>query len=186
MADDETLSASETTKRRRAPMQGAGSKLWLLVMVGVVLIGSGGGFATGWMLVHSAPPPGQAPPPGRPPPEDAPAPVPDQPGELRYFDFEPITVNINEPRLARYIRATITVAFRAEDYGRGKSMVERKLPELRNLLTVYLASLTLEEIRGEKNLNRIRREIRNKLNEHLWPEQKPLIETIFLKEFAVQ
>lgn len=105
--------------------------------------------------------------------------------QFGYVDMEPIIVNLDEPRLARYVRANITLAVKG-DAKPVAEIVEKKMPELKSWLTVYLSGCTLEDVRGPKNLNRICREIREAFNDQLWPGAKPQIEKVLLKEFAVQ
>jgi len=80
----------------------------------------------------------------------------------------------------------MTLAFKPENFKLATETIEKRLPELRSRLTVYLSGCTLEDVRGPKNLNRIRREIQDSLNRDLWPGGNPLIEEVFFKEFVVQ
>jgi flagellar basal body-associated protein FliL len=116
----------------------------------------------------------------------APPTAPDVSGAYRYLDIEPITINLDEPRLARYVRAAITLAFDAKNEAEVRSQVDKCLPELKNWLAVYLAGRTLDEVRGTQSLNRVRREICDAFNEQIWPQQPPRIHHVLLKEFAVQ
>jgi hypothetical protein len=54
------------------------------------------------------------------------------------------------------------------------------------LLTVYLSSLGLEDIRGDKNLRSIQSRVREVFNENLFPGAKPQIKNVLIKEFPVQ
>ena len=103
-----------------------------------------------------------------------------------YVKFEKITANLNEPRLARYIVATIVLAVRANDTGVARKMIEGKKLELRNWIMHYLADLSLEDVRGQRNLARIRREIRENCNRKLWPRSRPLIDHVLFEQFNVQ
>jgi len=103
-----------------------------------------------------------------------------------YKDLEPITVNLDEPRLARYVHATITLAIPEEEFAAAAPAIDAKMLVLRDWLTVYLASLTLDEVRGPASLNRMRREILDAFNQELWPDQKPKIRKVLFKEFAVK
>lgn len=103
----------------------------------------------------------------------------------KYHEFTPITVNLNHHRMARYIRATITLAIRDEDWKLAEKAITAKEPQLKNWLTVYFSERTMEDVRGSKKLNRLRREIRDALNDEL-DETRPLIDQVFFKEFAVQ
>ena len=106
--------------------------------------------------------------------------------EFGYYDFEPIIVNLDEPRLARYIRVTITLVIKAENHDAAKAALDKRKPELKNWLTTYFASCTLDNVRGAPSMNRLRREILDAFTQQLWPNQKPLIEQVLFKEFAVQ
>ena len=169
---------------------GGGLNVKLLVRVGLMAVvaaaGSLGGYAVG-ALFHGAAPVDANQPAGAQPVIEAPVAAGDLANEdFEYFDFERITVNLNEPRLARYIAATITIAYKRADSSAASDMVTKKQKEMRNWLTVYLAGLTLDDVRGPKNLNRIRREIQDSFNEQLWPNKRPLIDHVLFKEFAVQ
>jgi flagellar basal body-associated protein FliL len=158
---------------------GGGGKLWLLILGGVALIGLVGGYGVGQIFGG----------PADPEPDRSEKAEPSASGggqELLYHDFDTITVNLNEPNLTRYIRATVTLAVTQENNQVVVAAVDKKRPELRSWLNVYLSGCTLEDVRGPKNLNRIRREILEAFNARLWPDSRPRIETIYLKEFAVQ
>ncbi|MFA6132730.1 MAG: flagellar basal body-associated FliL family protein [Phycisphaerae bacterium] len=107
-------------------------------------------------------------------------------GELGYYDLESVTVNLDEPRLGRYVRATIVLAMEAKDFKAASEVLNKRKPDLKSWLTVYLAGCTVEDVRGPRNLNRIRNEIRDSFNEQLWPDRKPLVAKVLFKEFAVQ
>ena len=46
--------------------------------------------------------------------------------------MEPIIVNLDEPRLARYIRASIVLAVKGDNYKAVSELVDRKKPELKS------------------------------------------------------
>lgn len=165
--------------------------LRLSLLVGIVCIGVTGGYAVG-KLFNS---------PGSPEDPSQPEQVVDKTAddktsdessekddeeEMVYLDFEPITVNLNEPRLGRYVRATLVLAMTVENSTVVMGVIEKRMPELKNWLTLYLSGCTLEKVRGPSNLNRIRREILDSFNQQLWPDQKPMISQVLFKEFAIQ
>jgi flagellar basal body-associated protein FliL len=63
--------------------------------------------------------------------------------------------------------------------------IEAAKPTLINQLTVYLAGCSLEDVRGPKNMNRMRREMLDIINSVVWPDQRPLVVDVLFKEFAV-
>ncbi len=156
----------------------------ILLLVGIVFGGAGAGYFAASFLMNR---PSQAVAATTAPQdqEDPPLP-PDDNEESVYHDFDPITVNLDEPRMARYIRATIIVAVKSSLDGDVAATLERRKPMLRDWLTRYFAGCTLEQVRGTTNLNRIRREIKDAFNEMLWPNRRPRIDNILFKEFAIQ
>ncbi len=104
-----------------------------------------------------------------------------------YYDLEPVTANLDEPGVIRYVRAALTLEINSEvDQEKGRAFLNEKKPILTNWLTVYLTSLGLDDIRGDMNLKRIQSQILDALNEKLFPDSKPKIKRILFKEFAIQ
>ncbi|MBN2313800.1 MAG: flagellar basal body-associated FliL family protein [Sedimentisphaerales bacterium] len=104
-----------------------------------------------------------------------------------YFDLDPVVANLNEPGVTRYVRATFTLEMSPEiDQKKGTEFLNEKKPIMINLLTVYLSSLELEDIRGDKNLRSIQTRVREVFNETLFPDVKPQIQNVLIKEFPVQ
>jgi len=160
----------------------SGSLVWFILLGVVALAGVGGGLAAGMIL---SPRPAAA----EGAEEAEPEPVPTASGsedDYSYYEFESVTVNLNDPRLARYVRASVMLKMKTQDEKATSELIAKKLPELKNWFHVYLAGCTLDEVRGPKNLNRIRREIQDSFNEQLWPGGRPLIEEVLFKEFMVQ
>lgn len=181
VAEEETKAADAIiggAKKGPAPGGGGSSIIWLSLVVVTVAICAAGGFYAGQVMKTA-----QA---SEADPALAVSAPSDSSGLYLYYDLEPITVNLDEPRLARYVRATITLAFDAEQEKAVLSKVEKRLPELKNWLAVYLAGRTLDEVRGAQSLNRVRREICEAFNEQIWPQQPPRIHHVLFKEFAVQ
>lgn len=104
-----------------------------------------------------------------------------------YYDLDPVVANLNEPSVTRYVRATFTLEMSAEvDKKKGTAFLNEKKPILINWLTVYLSSLELDDIRGDKNLRSIQSHVREAFNEKLFPDSKPQIKQVLIKEFPVQ
>ncbi|MBN2592445.1 MAG: flagellar basal body-associated FliL family protein [Sedimentisphaerales bacterium] len=108
-------------------------------------------------------------------------------GNVWYYDLDPVVANLNEPAVTRYVRASLTLEMSADvDVKKGTALLEMKKPILINWLTVYLSSLSLEDIRGDKNLRSIQSHIRDAFNEKLFPDSKSQIKQVLIKEFPVQ
>ena len=104
-----------------------------------------------------------------------------------FYDLDPAVANLDEPGVTRYVRVALTLEIsNALEQGEGTRLLETKKPVLTNWLTIYLASLTLEDVRGNKNLRRIQTQLLDAFNEKLFPDSKPKIKHLLFKEFAIQ
>jgi flagellar basal body-associated protein FliL len=167
----------------------SGGRLQWIIIAVVVIAGAGSGFALGRLLGA----PGKTEPAqGRQTqPDDLTANASDLTGgksqESWYYDLAPVVANLDEPGVTRYIRLTLTLQINSEiDVKKGTAFIEEKKPILTNWLTIYLAGLSLEDIRGDRNLKHIQSQIVDAFNEKLFPDAKPQIKTILFKEFAIQ
>lgn len=172
MAKDEEKGSDDQAQ----PAGRSGLLVRLGMLVAVVGVGAGAGYAVNRLLSGSAPPP-----------EGPQIETPDKPGdkEFVYIDFEPVTVTLNTPQKDRFIRATITLAVRKKHEKAVNESVEKKKPLLNDKLITYGSGLTLDDVGDAKNLNKIRREILEAFNDLLWPDDEPLIHHLLFKEFAV-
>ncbi|MBL7139331.1 MAG: flagellar basal body-associated FliL family protein [Planctomycetes bacterium] len=184
--------ADEGDEARASAPKGKG-KRFVILCAGVAFAAGGAGYGVALLTTGGqplAPAAAQADESADPASLTAPAPaarqVADDTDKCLYKDLEPITVNLDEPRLARYVHACLTLAIPEEEFAAASLVVDAKMLVLRDWLTVYLASLTLDEVRGPASLNRMRREILDAFNQELWPDQKPRIRKVLFKEFAVK
>jgi len=183
MADEENEQQQEEQKEPTQPKKGF--LQWAILGV-VVLVFAAAGFFIGRMLKGSSLPAtaGAAQEDAEVQTDDA---VPDDGKTWFYKDFQSVVANLNDPGVMRYVRATLTFEISsAAQQGETTKLFEDKTPILTNWLTIYLASLSLEDIRGDRNLKRIQAQILDAFNEQLFPNQKPKIKHILFKEFAIQ
>ncbi len=104
-----------------------------------------------------------------------------------YYDLEPVVANLDDPGVTRYVRVALTLQVSNEvPQKKGVAFLTEKVPVLKNLLTIYLASQTVDDMRGDRNLRRIQSEILEAFNEKLYPDAKPQIKGILFKGFAIQ
>jgi len=104
-----------------------------------------------------------------------------------YYEVDPVIANLDEPGVTRYVRAALTLEISSEwPKEKGIAYLTEKNPLLTNWLTIYLGSLSVDEVRGGKNQMRIQAEILDSFNRELFPDSKPKIEKILLKEFVIQ
>lgn len=108
-------------------------------------------------------------------------------GEVWYYNLDPVVANLDEPGATRYIRTAFILEMSPDiSAEKGIALLEQKKPLIANLLTIYLAGLNIETTRGDKNLKRIQSELCDTFNEQLFPESKPMVKRVLIKEFAVQ
>lgn len=156
----------------------------LLVVAIIALAGAAGLFAAG-MLQRKSPESGteeiaQA-------DLDAPKqkPVAEDPkNAIQYYELDVPAVNLREERLARFLKAKLSLAVRKENFDAFQKRIEEKTPMILNWLVVNLSDRTLEECTGARNRNRLRGQILEALNELL--DNGNLIEEVLFQEFAVQ
>jgi flagellar basal body-associated protein FliL len=104
-----------------------------------------------------------------------------------YYDLEPVVANLDEPGVTRYIRVFITLEISPKvDKVKGIAFFDEKRPVLTNCLNIYLASLNLDDIKGDRNLKRIQSQLLETFNEKLFPDTESQIKQILFKEFAIQ
>lgn len=157
-----------------------------IVLGGVVLFCAGAGFGLGRLFAGSRAAEAL---PQEPQQTDelAAEEAADGSGKTWYYDLDPVVANLNEPSVTRYVRATFTLELSAEmDKKKGTAFLDEKKPVLINWLTVYLSSLRLDDIRGDKNLKSIQSHVCEAFNEKLFPDSKPQIKQVLIKEFPVQ
>jgi len=171
------------------PSSGGGSALYKWLILGaVILVGSTGGFALSQLIGETAPVKLEA-------VDEA----VDQENAINEMlaeqvdqrpwteEFEPVLANLDEPGVTRYVRVTITLEMSPElDEVKGREFLGTKKMLVRDWLTTYLAGLGLEDVRGSRNLNSIKKDVLEQCNQLLFPKGQPFVERVFFKEFAVQ
>ena len=168
---------------------GGGILQWIIMAVVVVLC-AGSGFAIGRLFagspVNKTTESSQENEPARP--DDMKAEEPATGSQQSwYYDLDPVVANLDEPGVTRYIRTLLTLEISsAIDKKKCTALLEEKKPVLTNWLTVHLAGLTLEDVRGDRNLKRIQSQVLDAFNEQLFPDARPKIRSVLFKEFAVQ
>lgn len=170
------------------PSAGGFSLYTWLILGAVTLAGSTGGFALSQLIGGTNPADLQVNNEGEGQNSDIDAMLTKQVDQSSWFDeFDPVLANLDEPGVTRYVRVTIILEMSSElDEVKGRLFMETKKMLVRDWLTTYLAGLSLEDVRGTRNLNQIKKDILQQCNELLFPKSQPFVKGIFFKEFAVQ
>jgi flagellar basal body-associated protein FliL len=189
----ETDVKNDTEKKpdNSQPSVGFGIFTWL-ILGAVVLAGATGGFALSQLMGGQTPASSETAAPAEQKPNKAFDDLLAQQTakgatSWMYDTMEPVLANLDEPGVTRYVRVTVSLELSPEmDQEKGKAFLDQRTMLLRDWLTTYFAGLSLEEVRGSRNLNRIKREVQDQFNTLLFPGTKPLIQQVLFKEFAVQ
>ncbi len=197
MADADETKQQEKPEKQEAKKSEAGDKKSLIgrllpkiILAVVLLFFAGAGLTLGRMFAGSGTPqtPGDS-------QQDQSAQIDnleakgsaDDAQKTWYYDLDPVIANLDVADVTRYVRASLTLEVSSElDEKKGTAFLDEKKPILTNWLTVYLASLGLDDIRGDSSLKRIQSQVLDAFNEKLFPDSKPKIKHILFKEFAVQ
>lgn len=189
MAEPQKTQKNEPAAEQDAqPKKGKASKLLTcLVPLLAVALCAGGGFVVGRLFgtrgqaqnVSAAEQPD--PTAARPPIKASGA------GSSWYYDLEPVVANLNEPGVTRYVRVTLTLEIDSQLAEKdGITFLEQRKPLLKNWLTLFIANLTLEDIRGERNLRQVQSQIAETFNQGLFPNAQPCVKRILFKELSIQ
>ena len=164
---------------------------WIIVGV-VVVVSAGAGFGLGRLLAGPEAPPVSEVGPEADQADQTQDLSPDggsaaDSGKVWYYDLDPVIANLNEPGVSRYVRASFTLEMSPEtDEKKGAAFLDEKKPILTDMLFVYLSGLSLRDVQGDKNLKSVQSCIRELFNEKLFPDSKPQIKRVLIKEFPVQ
>ncbi|MHC4531361.1 MAG: flagellar basal body-associated FliL family protein [Planctomycetota bacterium] len=108
-------------------------------------------------------------------------------GTWYYNDLESVVVNPDEPGATRFVRVGLILEISsALNQERAKELIDAKKPPLINWLNLYFKSLTLGEMENDRDMRRILSQICDSFNEILFPDAKPQIKRILIREFNVQ
>lgn len=108
------------------------------------------------------------------------------PPKPAFIAFGETVVNLDEGRLNRYLRISITVQVEEEDVAEITKRVEMRKAILKSWLLSYLSDKSMEEIRGAAGQNRLRREILENFNAVLSDDNGDVIHDVLFEEFNIQ
>jgi len=103
------------------------------------------------------------------------------------YPIEPFSQNLNDPGGRRYVR----VGFNLEISGQfpeagGKEFIDGKLPVVNDWLRLYFSNLKVTDLQGTRQLRHVQAEIKDGLNEVLFPDTKPLVMRVLFSENVIQ
>ena len=180
----------KTEKDEQAGQTGTkiGLLAWIIMAVVVVLL-AGSGFVLGRLFAGSSSPQTNESSQENAQEEET---VPDDSitnskSTWYYPDLGSVVVNPDEPGATRFVRVGLILEISsALDEKTAKKLIDTKKPLLVNWLNLYFKSLTLKEMENDRDMQRILTQICDSFNEILFPDAKPQIKKILIKEFNIQ
>ena len=118
--------------------------------------------------------------------EESKYPIPHQEEEQAFISFGEVVVNLDEARLNRYLRTSITLQVDKSKQLEIEKLIEDRKASLKNWLLGYLADKDMDQIRGAAGQNRIRRQIQDHLNTVLFDDGYDRIHDVLFEEFNIQ
>ncbi len=111
----------------------------------------------------------------------------DSKGTWYYDELESVVVNPDEPGATRFVRVGLILEISSGlSRDKARELIEAKKPPLINWLNLYFKSLTLNEMANDRDMKRILSQICDSFNEMLFPDAKPQIRRILIREFNIQ
>jgi flagellar basal body-associated protein FliL len=194
MADEETKQNEEVkqekTEAQPKPDGGRGQIIQWVIMAGSIMTLAVVGFFVGGKM-GNVPPPEKAEISAEAPDETSPDLTVDNPAEASgkgwYYDLDPVATNLSDPGSTRYVRAVLTLEISPEvDKTNGTKYLDEQKPVIANILNIYFAGLTIEDINSDKDMRRIQYELLETFNDTLYKGSKPMIREILFREFGLQ
>lgn len=194
MADAEDKKVDEDEKDEKdEKSQQAGSKIGVLtwiIMVVIIAALTGSGFFIGRLFAGASAPETTESTQKENSQEEELIPTESKTGfnnTWYYNDLESVVVNPDEPGATRFVRVGLILEINSglsED--KARKLIEAQKPPLINWLNLYFKSLTLDEMENERDMKRILLQICDAFNEILFPDAKPQIKRILIREFNIQ
>lgn len=191
MADTDDKEKKEDTKPEKDEQSGqAETKISIvtwIIMAAVVVLFAGSGFVLGRLFAGSSSPETTESSQENLQTKEI---VPDETNSKDtwyYNDLESVVVNPDEPGATRFVRVGLILEISSGlSENKAKQLIEAKKPPLINWLNLYFKSLTLAEMENDKDIKRILSQICDSFNEILFPDAKPQIKRVLIREFNIQ
>lgn len=188
--DEEVAEDAKPEKEEQAGKTGTKTGLvaWIIMTVVVVIL-AGSGFVLGRLFAGSSSPQNDESSQEDAQPKDATKDDSkiDSKETWYYNELESVVVNPDEPGATRFIRVGLILEISAAlEEEIATKLIEAKKPLLINWLNLYFKSLTLGEMENDRDMKRILTQTCDSFNEILFPDAKPQIKKILIKEFNIQ
>jgi flagellar basal body-associated protein FliL len=191
MADTDDKKEEKAAVEKKDEPQKVKTKIgivtWAILAV-IVILCAGSGFFLGRLFARSSSPESTKSSQENPQTEKAAADNSEpNSGTWYYNDLESIVVNPDEPGATRFVRVGLILEINPGlSKEKAKEFIEAKKPLLINWLNLYFKSLTLDRMKNDEDMKRILSQTCDAFNEILFPDAKPQIKGILIREFNIQ
>lgn len=100
--------------------------------------------------------------------------------------FSDVTVNLVEERQQRYLRLKIAVLVDAEAEKEVTDLVTKKKAAVKSSLIAHLAGKSTKDVSGSVGVQRMQRELLERIEEVLYPDGSSRIRAVLFEEYVVQ
>jgi flagellar FliL protein len=95
------------------------------------------------------------------------------------YELDAFTVNLSDPKTARYVKTTIKLELSNMEV---EDELERRTPQVRDLIIILLSSKTYDEMQTTEGKNKLRDEIIKSVNSYL---VKGEVKNLFFTNFVI-
>jgi flagellar FliL protein len=107
-------------------------------------------------------------------------------GKTVVVPFGDLVVNLVEPRMQRYLRIKIAVLADAESEEEVTALLTKQKAEVKSKLIGYLVGKDIKDVSGTVGVNRLQRELLERVEDVLYPDGHSQIRAILFEEYVIQ
>ncbi|MBP3960900.1 flagellar basal body-associated FliL family protein [Gemmata sp. G18] len=100
--------------------------------------------------------------------------------------FGEVTVNLVEERQQRYLRLKIAILVEAEAEKEATDLVTKKKAAVKSAMIGHLAGKNTKDVSGSVGVQRMQRELLERIEEVLYPDGNSRIRAVLFEEYVVQ
>jgi flagellar protein FliL len=97
-----------------------------------------------------------------------------------------VVVNLSEERLQRYLKIKVAVLVEAEAEKEVTDLLTKKKAAVKSAMIAHLAGKSLKDVSGSAGVTRTQRELREKIEDVLYPDGHSPIKSVLFEEYVVQ
>ncbi|MBN9518839.1 flagellar basal body-associated FliL family protein [bacterium] len=100
--------------------------------------------------------------------------------------FGEVVVNLTEDRMNRYLRLKIAVLADAESEKEVTDKLTKQKAAVKSRMIGHLSGKTLKDVSGTVGVNRLQREILEKIDDVIYPDGESKVRDVLFEEYVVQ